>query len=349
MKRAKVNKISRFFIKQTIIMLWFLVITFAIIATISISGFAHGAWFKGRPNPFGGYLLAMFSLFCLVLFVVYVGNLKINRAIKDLETATERVARGDFDVEVALTGNEDIDSYIVNFNKMVRELKGIETLKEDFISNVSHEFKTPLSVIQLYSKTLQKGSLDDATRAQYGKVLDDNIKKLTNLTTNILNLSRLENQEITLNKTEFFLDEQLRQCILSLEPEWSKKNINFELNLPSTKYVFCEELLAQVWQNIIGNAIKFSEQNGNIKIELYEENNYICVKIKDDGIGMTEETQSRIFDKFYQGDVSHSKDGNGLGLALVKRILHICNAKINVSSSLNCGTTFIIYLPIAMK
>ena len=136
MKRAKVNKISRFFIKQTIIMLWFLVITFAIIATISISGFAHGAWFKGRPNPFGGYLLAMFSLFCLVLFVVYVGNLKINRAIKDLETATERVARGDFDVEVALTGNEDIDSYIVNFNKMVRELKGIETLKEDFISNV---------------------------------------------------------------------------------------------------------------------------------------------------------------------------------------------------------------------
>jgi len=345
MRKQKDNKISRVFIKQTIMVLWILVIAFAIIATISIFGFARGSLFKGQPNPFGGYLLAMFSLFCLVLFVIYVGNAKISRAIKQLENATERVARGDFDVEVALTGNEDIDSYIENFNKMVRELKGIETLKEDFISNVSHEFKTPLSVIQSYSKALRHDNLDEQTRAQYEKILDDNIKKLSNLTTNILNLSRLEHQEITLNKTEFLLDEQLRQCILSLEPAWSKKNINFALELPNTKYVGYEDLLAQVWQNIIGNAIKFCDDNGNVEIKLWKENDDLCVKIKDDGIGMDAETKSKIFDKFYQGDTSHSKDGNGLGLALVKRILHICNGKIDVDSAQNVGTTFIVYLP----
>lgn len=345
MKKQKDNKISRIFIKQTIIVLWILVITFAIIATISIFGFARGSWFKGQPNPFGGYLLAMFSLFCLVLFVIYVGNAKVGRAIKELENATERVARGDFDVEVALTGNEDIDSYIENFNQMVHELKGIETLKEDFISNVSHEFKTPLSVIQSYSKALRHDNLDADTRAQYEKILDDNIKKLSNLTTNILNLSRLENQETSLSKSEFLLDEQLRQCILSLEPAWAQKNINFSLDLPSTKYVGFEELIAQVWQNIISNAIKFSDTNGNIDIKLFNENDIVCVEIKDYGIGMDEETKSKIFDKFYQGDTSHSKDGNGLGLALVKRILHICNGKIDVDSAPNAGTTFTVSLP----
>ncbi len=145
------------------------------------------------------------------------------------------------------------------------------------------------------------------------------------------------------------LDEQIRQCILDLEPEWSKKDINFNLTLPQTKYTGQQELLAQVWQNIIGNAIKFSNQKGKINIKILQNIDNITISIADNGIGMTPETTKRIFDKFYQGDTSHSREGNGLGLALVKRILKICKSEISVQSELNKGTTFTITLPVKTK
>ena len=175
-------------------------------------------------------------------------------------------------------------------------------------------------------------------------MIDNNIQKLNNLVNNILNLSKIENQELVVNKTEFLIDEQIRQCIVSLEPEWQKKNINFELDLPATKYWGSKELINQVWQNLIGNAIKFSEQNGEINISIKNINNQIFVNIKDNGIGMDQETQKRIYEKFYQADSSRASEGNGLGLALVKRIIAISGGEILVTSEKGQGSCFTVVL-----
>lgn len=268
----------------------------------------------------------------------------ITKPIHELEKATEQITKGNFDIQVPLVRNQELNRFIQNFNIMAKELKSNETLKNDFVSNVSHEFKTPLAVIQAYSKYLRRADLDEKTKKQYEEVIDSNIKKLTNLTSNILSLSKIENQQIVANKTNFLLDEQIRQSILFLEPEWSKKNIEFDLSLPKTQCYGSQDLLSQVWQNIIGNAIKYSDNDKTIKIKLFEQENKINIEIADEGIGMSEETQKHIFDKFFQGDKSRSADGNGLGLALVSRILKICDGEISVVSQEKKGTTFVVSL-----
>jgi len=227
---------------------------------------------------------------------------------------------------------------------MTEELKSIETLKTDFISGVSHEFKTPLSVIQSYSKALRKPNIDEETRKKYEKVIDTNIQKLTNLTNNILGLTKIENQQIIRDECEFLIDEQIRQCIVSLEPEWKEKNIEFDLDLTPIQYYGSKSLMAQVWQNLIGNAIKYSNNEGKISISLKKENEKIIIKISDNGIGMSEETQKHIFDKFYQADTSRSSSGNGLGLAIVSKILEISNGSITVESQENKGSTFTVII-----
>lgn len=344
MKKNKQRQISHVFIVNTLIIFCILIIVFLLMFVLSILAFQSGFIFRGKLNPFGIYIFILCSFFALVIYIFYLHNAKITNTIKDLELATDQVSKGNFKIQIPLTTDENINSFILNFNKMVRELNSMETLKEDFISNVSHEFKTPLSVIQSYSKALRDPNLDDATRKQYEEVLDNNIKKLTNLTSNILSLSRLEHQEIVLDKKEYLLDEQIRQTILDLEPEWSKKNIDLKLNLHKTKYYGSENLINQVWQNIINNAIKFSNTDGKISISISKQESDIIVTISDNGIGMSEDTINKIFDKFYQGDKSHSMEGNGLGLALVKRILNICNGEISVSSKENEGSTFVVTL-----
>ncbi len=343
--RNRKKKMSNAFIHNSVLILWTLLLVFVFVLVVSILAFEAGILFGKNINPFGVFLFTILLLFCLVFCYFYHHITKINDAIKDHEEATEQVAKGDFNIEVELTSSEDINSFILNFNKMVHELDNMETLKEDFISNVSHEFKTPLTVIQSYSKALQKPDLDPETRKIYGAVLDQNIKKLSTLTTNILSLSRLENQEIALNKKTFLIDEQIRQSILNLEPQWSKKNIDFKLELPRTEFFGPEELLEQVWQNIIGNAIKFSNENGEIAISLSKTDDDVHISIADNGIGMDETTCAKVFEKFYQGDTSHSSEGNGLGLALVKRIVKICDGLVSVKSELGKGTTFFITLP----
>ncbi len=345
---SRKKKLSNVFLHNSFIILWALLLVFVFIIVLSVLAFEAGIIFGKEINPFGVFLLLILTVFCIVFCYFYHHITQINDAIKALEEATEQVAKGDFDVEVELTTNEDINSFIVNFNKMVRELDNMETLKEDFVSNVSHEFKTPLTVIQSYSRALQKPDLDSKTRKEYGQVLDQNIKKLTTLTTNILSLSRLENQEITLNKKQFLIDEQIRQCILMLEPQWSKKNIEFQLDLPETKFYGPEELIAQVWQNIIGNAVKFSNDNGEISIKISRTDDDVHVEIADNGIGMDPATVSKVFDKFYQGDTSRSGEGNGLGLALVSRIVKTCGGLVSVKSELGKGSVFIVTLPLLL-
>jgi len=229
---------------------------------------------------------------------------------------------------------------------MTRELKGIEYLRKDFINSVSHEFKTPIASIQGFAKLLQKGNLSEEEKQEYTNIIVEETSRLSNLSSNILKLSKLENQEMIDRKAIFSLDEQIRRSILLLEHEWSKKNICFDIELDSVKFPGDEELLQQVWINLLGNAIKFSNDNSSITVRLHGSASFVKVKITDTGIGMSEEIQPRIFEKFYQGHKSHSYDGNGLGLPLVKRILDLCDGKIHVQSSLGKGSTFIVQLPL---
>lgn len=274
---------------------------------------------------------------------------KMIKPIEELKEATNEIAKGNFDIKINPSNIETFDELISNFNEMLKELKSIETLKSSFISDVSHDFKTPLSIIQSYSKTLRKPNLDPETRKKYEDILDHNIRKLNNLTTNILNLSKLENQQTIIDKETFLLDEQIRQCIIALEPKWSQKNIDFELNLNKIDFFWSKSLMESVWTNLIGNAIKFSNKNGKIKIDLKAEENNIIFKIEDNGIGMDEETQKYIFNKFYQGDTSRTSSGNGLGLTIVNKILNFCNGKIEVFSEVKKGTCFTVTLPKLIK
>ncbi|MBE7075747.1 MAG: HAMP domain-containing protein [Clostridiales bacterium] len=301
-----------------------------------------------KPNG----VTPIFALSILLIISVVIGAVvsflvakNITKPFNEIKDAINEISKGNFDVKIKPVKSHFCNEMIANFNKMALELKSIETLKADFVSNVSHEFKTPLSVVQSYSKILRRKDLDEATRKKYETVLDNNIQKLTNLTNNILNLTKIENQQILIDKTEYSLDEQIRQSILFLEPKWKSKEIEFDLNLRKTTYYGSKSLMEQVWQNLIENAIKFSNNKGKISISLTtEENGKIVAQISDDGIGMNEETLKHIFEKFYQGDTSHSSAGNGLGLALVKKIIAVCDGKISVTSKEGEGSTFTITL-----
>ena len=343
----KKNKVSKMMLKNTIFILSTLAFVFLCIIVLLILAIDTGMFFNGGPQPvriYGFVFMLMIALFSIFIYFIYKRNQKITDVIKQLEEATDNVAKGNFKVSVSLTEDETLNSYIQNFNKMAKELDGMETLQADFISNVSHEFKTPLSVIQSYSKILRRTDLDEKTRKEYEDVLDNNIKKLTNLTNHILSLAKLENQEIVLNKKTFLLDEQIRQSVVALQSKWSEKNIDISLTLPKISYYGSEELIGQVWQNLLDNAIKFSNKKGKISIVALEENDKITISITDNGIGMNKDVQKKIFEKFYQGDTSHTSEGNGLGLPLVARIIKISNGKITVKSQENKGTTFVVTL-----
>lgn len=275
------------------------------------------------------------------------GRRPIAKIIKFTE-ATKQIAKGDFTVRL----DESIPvaefrEMAHNFNIMAKELAGIEILRNDFIENVSHEFKTPLTAIEGYATLLQKKGLSEEKRAEYtGKILL-NTRRLSTLTGNILLLSRLENQEIEIKKERFSLDEQLREIILLFEPQWSAKRLDLDIELDPVEFYGSSELLAQVWQNILGNAMKFASDNGEVQVLLRGVGDTnIEVSIADNGIGMNEEVVQRAFEKFYQGDPSRAASGNGLGLSLAKRIVNLHGGTIEVTSREGCGTVFIVRLPI---
>lgn len=284
------------------------------------------------------------SFICIGAILIILSGKTAVKPILELTSATKEVAKGNFDIQVETKADDEIGQLAQHFNKMTRELKNIEYLRKDFITNVSHEFKTPIASIQGFAKLLQKGNLSEEEKQEYTNIIVEETTRLSNLSSNILKLSKLENQEILEKRSEFYLDEQIRKCILLLEHQWAKKNIEFDIELEKIQYTGDEGLLQQVWINILSNAIKFSNNNSKISIDLKKTDTSANIKITDYGIGMREETMVRIFEKFYQGDKSHSYEGNGLGLPLVKRILDICGGRINVESQLNKGTTFTVEL-----
>jgi signal transduction histidine kinase len=238
----------------------------------------------------------------------------------------------------------EFDTIIENLNTMAEELGGIETLRSDFIANVSHELKTPLSVIQNYSTMLQNPKLPEETRLDYAKTITNATDRLSELITNILKLNKLENQQIYPEAREYNLGEQLRECLLGFEDAWEQKNLKMDIDIADVTVRADEELLTLAWNNLFSNAVKFTEAGDKITVGLHMENGYAVVKVSDTGCGMSPEIGRRIFEKFYQGDNSHAMKGNGLGLALVKRVVDIVGGEISVESTEGQGSTFTVRL-----
>lgn len=272
----------------------------------------------------------------------------------ELADATAKVAKGDFSVYIPPQHTADkfdyIDVMILDFNRMVEELGSIETLKTDFVSNVSHEMKTPISIIKNYAELMKMEALKkndvSSKNCEYAETIEHAAVRLSNLISNILKLNKLENQTITPEITEFDVCRQVCDCILSFEDAWEEKEIVLETELEETVSIHADEsLLELVWNNLLSNAVKFSEPHGTITVRQDVSEDNVKISISDTGCGMSKDMTNHIFDKFYQGDTSHAKEGNGLGLALVKRVLELCDGDITVSSELGKGSTFTVVLP----
>lgn len=275
---------------------------------------------------------------------------KVLNPLNQLIKATKLVSKGDFSVRVKESNNNsEIGVLLRNFNHMTEELGSIEMFRNDFINNFSHEFKTPLVSIRGFAKQLQNENLPAEKRKEYADIIVSEAERLSNMSANILLLTKLENQQIVTDYNEYELDEQIRNCVILFEKQWSTKNLEINLRLSPVKIFNNEEMLSHLWINLIDNAIKYSNESGRITILCSESNDEIQFKISDNGNGMDAYTQRRIFDKFFQGDKSHKTQGNGLGMSIVKRIVELCGGEITVESEINHGTAFIVKLPKLQK
>lgn len=292
-----------------------------------------------------GYLLFGCLISSALVYLIRARGQTIK--MQNICKAAQKVAAGDFSVRLDVYKDKkrknEIDILKEDFNTMVTELASIEKLKDNFVADVSHEIKTPLSVIQGYADLLQTNGISDEQRSEYIKRISEQINKLTNLVTNILKLNKIESKEIVC-KEKFSLDEQMRFCILSLEDLINEKDIEIEVNLDEVEINSDPVLLELVWNNLLSNAVKFTDKGGMICVSLSNQGNVVIATVRDTGCGMSEETCKHIFDKFYQGDTSHSQEGNGLGLALVDRVVTLLDGEILVSSQPNKGSEFKIIL-----
>lgn len=290
--------------------------------------------------------LIVLSLFIGMFVTGFMSKLFFD-PIKELGEAMKKVADGDFTVRIETKSSaKEIQEIYSGFNLMANELGAIEILQTDFVSNVSHEFKTPINAIEGYSTLLQDNeNLSDEQRQYVDKIIF-NTNRLSSLVGSILLLSKIENQTISVNQTSFSLDEQIRQSIVALEPAWEKKNIEFDVEMDSIEYTGNENMMRHIWDNLIGNAIKFDPESGLIRIRLAKENDDVIFTIEDNGPGISDEAKKHIFDKFYQGDSSHKEEGNGLGLTLVKKILSVSNGEIKAENMEGGGCRFVVALHI---
>lgn len=294
-----------------------------------------------------GYWALVSAAFCFITH--YQLRKRFDDPMRRLSVAAKKVASGDFSVYMEPIHTSDkydyMDVMFEDFNKMVEELGSIETLKNDFIANVSHEIKTPLSVVQSYAAMIKKENLSAELRREYADTIITASKSLTALVTNILKLNKLENQEIVSDSESYDICRQLSDCALSFENAWGKKDIQFEADIEDRAIIYADEsMLEIVWHNLLSNAVKFTAPGGKITLTQTSDADTVTVSIADTGCGMSEETMQHIFDKFYQGDTSHSGEGNGLGLALALRVIELVDGSISVQSEPGKGSTFTVML-----
>ena len=293
--------------------------------------------------PIFGLLIISVVVGTVVSFVISRIPLKPVRRVID---ATNRLAAGDFSTRLRLPGLSAFTELASSFNRMAEELGGIEMLRADFVDNFSHEFKTPIVSIKGFAEELKHDDLTREQRNEYLDIIISESSRLAALATNVLNLSRVEKQTILNNRARFDLTEQLRRCVLLFESKWEQRRLNLTDELDEVSLEGDEELLSQVWLNLIDNAVKFTPEGGSVEIRLQKFESIARFIIRDDGYGIPEEAQKRIFDKFYQGDASRAIHGNGLGLSIAKRVVALHGGQIFCQSADGAGAAFTVDLPL---
>lgn len=290
-------------------------------------------------------LLIFFGLVIGIVLSFFVGKFLLS-PVKKIRNAMSDVSTGNLDVAISENSLfDEIEDINHAFNIMVKELRSMEIIQSDFVSNVSHEFKTPLTAIEGYASMLKNGDLTDDEIAEYTQKILFNTKRMSELVNNILLLSKLDNQGIESKKETFSLDEQIRREILATERKWNEKNLDFDVKLDCVDYCGNSGLISHIWSNLLGNAIKFSPENGKITLELTKKDGCVEFSVSDEGEGIKEDAKKYIFNKFYQSDTSHKQEGNGLGLALVKKITNVYGGEVETENLSPKGCKFTIRLP----
>lgn len=319
----------------------------------AMPGIWYGAGFSALLGPYTLWYLLYWAIVSglLCALTAYQKYRRYELPIQRLSLGTKQVAGGDFSVFIepihTLDKKDYIDTMFDDFNKMVAELGSIETMKNDFIVNVSHEIKTPLAIIKNYTFMLKKGGLTKETQEEYMDAVIGAVDRMSALVSNILKLNKIENQQIETQPIPYDLCDQLCRCALQYESLWEEKQITFDVDIEDRAVITEDEtLLELVWNNLISNALKFTEPGGSVTLKQFSSENNITVVISDTGCGMDKETQSHIFDKFYQGDSSHFTEGNGLGLALAYRVVERIGATLSVESEPGKGSRFTVNIPV---
>ena len=334
-----------------ILNLFFMVFLLLAVCTVLVlAGVDEGFFYHDGQVELGGALAFVYTVCILIAvsMVVMIRMVFIHPLQRNIE-AMKKLANGDFAVRVdpaehGYTSREMVE-FEQSFNKAAEELGGTEILRKDFINNFSHEFKTPISAIEGYASLLQEHQQSPEEQAEYIDKILFNTRRLSALAGNILLLSKLDSQSIHPQRSRFRLDEQVRQCILALERKWTEKDVDFDVDLDSVDFTGYEGLLQHVWTNLIDNAVKFGPRGGLIRMRLIEENGSVLFTIDNEGKSIPDEDKSRIFNKFYQGDSSHESEGNGLGLALVRKIIAIHGGEVWVEDPVNGACRFAVCLP----
>lgn len=328
-----------------IIILVTLVLTTLIVYIQVKAGILEATFYQ---NPLSELIFIFMLSLIIGTITTIIGSRMSLKFTSQFLAAMKDLANGNFDVRVRMTGRirpKELVDFSDQFNDMAKELGSIEMLRSDFVNNFSHEFKTPIVSLRGFAKLLKADNLTPTEREEYLDIMISESERLSALATNVLNLSKIENQTIITEKSIFNLSEQIRRSILLMESKWSEKELDLEVDLDETSLYGNAELLNQAWINVVDNAVKFSSQGGKIKIKLSDSIDSILFKVEDYGLGMDANTQSHMFDKFYQGDTSHATEGNGLGMALVNKIISLHHGFISVKSTPNQGTQIMITLP----
>lgn len=332
--------------------IWGLVIFFAVIAmtiTLAIPIYAYVAQKSNGDKLTISVVMLLVIIFLagLCSFVdVLRRKLTIEKPLEQIREAAKKIAEGDFSVRLNYSSRifDGYDEIMQNLNIMAQELGKSEILKSDFISNVSHELKTPLTVIQSYCQMLQMGDLTQEERVKNAQALEQASRKLTDLVNNVLKLDKLENQQIIFDKESVKVHSQIEDILVRYIDAIDEKEIELDVQLDEVVLETAAGYLEIVWSNLISNAVKFTDRGGKIKVELKGVDGKAVVSVSDTGCGMTPQTGELIFEKFYQGDTSHRQEGNGLGLALVKKVVDKLGGSISVTSELRKGSTFVVKL-----
>ena len=339
--------VSQFFVFFLLVAFVITCCTMLFVSTLSAT--SHIELTADNLNLAAKVTFANVVLLSLIFYVIDVIRRKVtvDQPVNRILEAAEKIMQGDFSIRIKkqskFATDDKFNEIIECFNKLAEELSSVETLRTDFIANVSHEMKTPLAVMQNYGTLLQTPNLSNEKRIEYAKGVTDGARRMADMMTNILKLNRLENQQIYPQTAEYDLGEQLCECLLQYENVWEKADIEIETDIAENVIVNADaELLSLVWNNLFSNAFKFTEPGGKVSVSLTATAHHAVIKVSDTGCGIRPEIGTHIFEKFYQGDTSHSVQGNGLGLALVKRVIDIMHGEIGVESTVGKGTTFAV-------